>query len=92
MAVYLVAYDLVDKTDIGRYRRVGEAIEALGDSREVQRSVWLVVSDQSVRDIFDVLRGDDYVRGDDRLLVMHPAHQYEMQGPDAAWLEKVVDG
>lgn len=53
MATYVVAYDLIG-TDATtqNYKRLDEAIEAIGEAREIQRSVWIVVANRRADQIF----------------------------------------
>ena len=68
MSKYLVTYDLVGDEASREYERLIAEIETLDDYVKVQRSVWLVKTDYSAKQIRELLRG--YMDGDDRLMVI----------------------
>lgn len=65
---YLVAYDLVGDEQPSEYDRLIEAIKSLDDHVAVQRSVWLVRSSRSAKEIREFLW--KYMDRDDRLFVI----------------------
>lgn len=71
MPKYLVTYDLVGDETAREYERLIAEIEALDDFVEVQRSVWLVRTNNSAKEVRELLRS--YMDRDDRLLIIRIA-------------------
>lgn len=89
MAAYIVAYDLRG-TDVTpeNYERLGEAIEALGEARELQRSVWVLDANRQAPDIFDALW--QHLSEGDRLLVVRATAPATLQSPHAEWVGAIL--
>jgi hypothetical protein len=68
---YLVTYDLVGDETTREYERLIAEIEGLDDFVEVQRSVWLVKTNNSAKEVRELLRS--YMDRDDRLLIIRIA-------------------
>ena len=79
MPVQLVAYDL--RRPGQNYSRVIAAIEAIGEYRHPQESVWLVKTSLTSRQLFDVLAA--YVDTNDALMVTEvSAMKWAISGVD----------
>jgi hypothetical protein len=68
VANYLVTYDLVGQETSPKYKRVIAEIEKLDDHLEVQRSVWLVKSSRSAKELREALWA--HMERSDRLFVI----------------------
>jgi hypothetical protein len=68
MSALLVTYDLVGANATeDDYKELIAAIEAYADAVRVQRSVWLIRTDDDVKAVRNALR--EHLRSDDRLLL-----------------------
>ena len=67
MEVLLVSYDLRRDQSSEHYERVASSIRACGTAVEVQRSVWLVHSDDGPREVMEAVAEE--LDAGDRLLV-----------------------
>jgi hypothetical protein len=69
MGKYLIAYDLDGPNETSEsYRKLIERIEEYPSAKEVQRSVWVLKSDGSYKQVRDHLW--ELMDADDRLLVV----------------------
>ncbi len=68
MPKYLVAYDLVGDETPREYERLIDEIKKLDDYVEVQRSVWLIKTSHSAKEVRELLWS--YMDRNDRLMVI----------------------
>jgi hypothetical protein len=77
LAVYLVSYELKNEISSADYQPLWDALNRL-TSQKVQRSVWLVASEDPVRRIHSYLK--QYMDEDDRLWVSKVGSEYSYMG------------
>lgn len=74
MYTFLVAYDLRDDWSDEHYERVGDAIKSCGVAAEAEKSVWLLRSRLTAKEILPVI--EEELDNRDRILVIEVVHHW----------------
>jgi len=87
MALYVVSYDLVKKSE-SEYQDLWDELDAL-DSVKTQDSVYYVSSSKTQQELLDLLK--QHIHENDRMMVVtltrRPSHTKALKGTNA-WLDR----